>query len=95
MNSDYNLNKFNHGTEFADRTVLLNQSFAQIEKDNLDFFSARPHPFDKNDHDRLDVHLIFVFTSELGHRFGFNEQYDLPEKIKEQCLLALQSHFPN
>jgi hypothetical protein len=95
MSDNYDLNKFNFGKEFADRTALLNQSFAEIEKDNIDFFSARPHPFKADDHDRLNMHLIFAFTPDMGHRFGFNEKYDLPENIKAQCLLALQVHFPN
>ena len=94
MKDDYESNKFLYGTEFADKTVLLYKSFAEIEKDNIDFFSARPHPLDKNDHDRLIMHLIFTFSKESGHRFGFNEKYDLPEKIKEQCLFALKNHFP-
>jgi hypothetical protein len=90
----YNIDKFNHGEDYATKRESLAKDFLEIEKSNIDFFKNRPHKLNKTDHDRLNMHYQFTFLPNQGHTFGFNQDSDLPENIKKLCFVSLHKHFP-
>ena len=66
----------------------------QIENMHLDWFLNRPAMFDQHQHDSLKYH---TFSEQYGNTFSFIfwKYSDLPEAIKNDCIVAFKEVFQN
>jgi hypothetical protein len=76
-----------HGQDYANFNNELKYEFLVLEQNNIDFFASRKSPSINQPHDRLDYH-IWIYKSDGMVKFGFNEDSDLPDNIKEQVKIA-------
>jgi hypothetical protein len=74
-----NLNKF---------TTIL----AQIEQRHINWFKTRPAIFDSQEHDCLSNHTFTEIDGD-GVNFNFWKYSELPENIKNDCLVAYNEVF--
>ncbi len=76
-----------HGQDYINFNNDMKYEFLMVEQNNIDFFANRESKSTNHQHDRLDYH-IWVYKADGMVKFGFNEDSDLPDNIKEQVKVA-------
>ena len=84
-----------YGEEFHKKDKEFTEALSQIEKKHIEFFKNRPPKFKSDEHDRLQNHWIMINDNQ-NVKFGFDNNSDIPEYIKVECLQAFKKIFsPN
>ena len=83
-----------YGKEFADRLEEFKSELNKIEEANIEWFKSRKPKFESEKHDKLHHHYLIRWDkSSIG--FGFREDSDVPNHIKQECQGLFKKYFPN
>lgn len=81
-----------HDKEYAEAVKLLDEDLKNIEEKYIDVFKERKQEFHNEDRDYLKYH--WIMAAQHGRvTFAFNEDSDLPEYIKAECINAFKNRF--
>lgn len=71
-----------------DKEKLWKEGLDKIQEKHIDFFKSRKSPLIRNEHDTIEMHLIYH-----GNRVAITKSSDLPKHIKDEINELMQSIF--
>jgi len=86
------LQKFMFGAEYADKLERFNRGLNDIEKKYPELFKERKAKLFPEEEDKLGFHYMMTFNSNQVV-FGFIEESDLPNYVKDECVVLFNKIY--